>query len=150
MLIDPRHQRFIDDFCDAWLNLRDIELTSPDQQLYPEFDRFLQDSMLRETRGFVTALIADNLPVRYIVESDFAILNNRLAEHYSLPGVAGPQMRSRSARGGQPAGRLIESSQRAQGIRQRYQHIARGAWRVGHGSHFGKNAASTTRGCLRY
>ena len=93
MLIDPRHQRFIDDFCDAWLNLRDIELTSPDQQLYPEFDSFLQDSMLRETRGFVAALIADNLPVRHIVHSDFAILNNRLAEHYSLPGVEGPQMR---------------------------------------------------------
>ncbi len=42
LLKDPRSDRFVADFTDAWLNLRDIEFTNPDNSLYPEFDSFLQ------------------------------------------------------------------------------------------------------------
>lgn len=45
-------ERFITDFTDGWLNLREIAFTTPDRQLYPEYDELLLDSMLRETRGF--------------------------------------------------------------------------------------------------
>ena len=105
LLDDPRSQRFVIDFTDAWLNLRDIEFTSPDNNLYPEFDRFLQYSMLEETRQFFKTLIQDNASVRHLVKSDFAILNNRLAELYQIDGIAGPELRrvslkSDSVRGG--------------------------------------------------
>ncbi|MEM9826563.1 MAG: DUF1592 domain-containing protein [Planctomycetota bacterium] len=93
LLDDPRNERFVIDFCDAWLNLRDIEFTSPDQQLFPEYDEFLQYSMLGETRAFVTHLIDRNLPVTNVVRSDFAMLNERLANHYGINGVRGPQLR---------------------------------------------------------
>ena len=93
LLADPRHDRFVADFCDAWLNLRDIEFTSPDRQLFPEYDQYLQDSMLKETRGFVDLLIDKNLPVTNLVKSDFALLNDRLAEHYGIDGVSGPRLR---------------------------------------------------------
>ncbi len=93
LLADARHHRFVNDFTDAWLNLRDIEFTSPDQKLFPEYDAFLQFSMLSETRLFFDELLSKNLPVRNIVKSDFAILNNRLAQHYEIEGVDGPQFR---------------------------------------------------------
>lgn len=85
-------ERFITDFTDGWLNLREIEFTTPDRQLYPEYDGLLLDSMLRETRGFITELIQSNLGVANIIHSDFAMLNKRLARHYGIPGVDGLAM----------------------------------------------------------
>jgi hypothetical protein len=87
LLRDRRRRRFIVDFADSWLNLRDIEFTSPDRSLYPEFDQFLQDSIVEQTRRFLEVLIDDNLPVRNLVVSDFTMLNNRLALHYEIDGV---------------------------------------------------------------
>lgn len=98
-LIDgPHHSRFVDDFTDAWLNLRDIEDTAPDQKLFPEYDAFLQESAILETRAFFRELIAGDLPVRNVVKSDFAMLNNRLAKHYriglgEIESVDGPEIR---------------------------------------------------------
>jgi hypothetical protein len=93
LLADKRHHRFVDDFTDAWLNLRDIEFTSPDNNLFPEYDAFLKYSMLLESRRFFDELLAKNLPVRNIVKSDFAMLNNRLAQHYEIEDVQGPEIR---------------------------------------------------------
>lgn len=93
LLGDPRRERFLIDFTDAWLNLREIDFTVPDRRLFPEFDPFLQWSMLEETRAFFRRLIDDNLGVENLVRSDVAMLNSRLAEHYGIPDVEGPQVR---------------------------------------------------------
>ena len=93
LLNDARFDRFIQDFCDAWLDLRDLEATFPDSRLFPEFDEYLRHSLPLETRGFVHELIRSNLPITNLVNSDFAMLNERLAEHYDLPFVDGPAIR---------------------------------------------------------
>lgn len=93
LLKHPHAERFITDFTDAWLNLREIEFTNPDAVLFPEFDRFLQFSMVDETRSFFRRLLDDNLGVKNFVKSDFAMLNNRLAEHYGIADVSGPEIR---------------------------------------------------------
>lgn len=93
LLNGDRRDRFLTDFTDNWLNLREIEFTSPDRDLFPEFDRFLQYSMLKETRHFLAELIDKNESVRNVARSDFAMLNNRLAQHYEIDGVAGPEIR---------------------------------------------------------
>ncbi|MBL9126287.1 MAG: DUF1592 domain-containing protein [Verrucomicrobiales bacterium] len=97
--------RFVEDFCDGWLNLRDIEFTTPDKLLYPEFDDFLLFSMPRETRAFVGELFRANLGIAELIRSEFAMLNSRLATHYGLVGVEGPEIRKvtlppKSRRGG--------------------------------------------------
>ncbi|MFG0267401.1 MAG: DUF1592 domain-containing protein [Rhodopirellula sp. JB055] len=93
-LVDaPRFERFVVDFTDAWLNLRDIDQTSPDQKLFPEYDTYLRDSMLEETRQFFATLIRENLPVTDLVKSDFAMLNRRLASHYGIDGVDHAEIR---------------------------------------------------------
>jgi hypothetical protein len=93
LLRGPGLDRFIADFTDGWLNLREIDFTTPDKQLYPEFDELLQDSMLRETRSFLRELIAANLGAASLIASDFGMLNARLARHYGIPGVSGLAMR---------------------------------------------------------
>ncbi|MCM8536950.1 MAG: DUF1592 domain-containing protein [Lentisphaeraceae bacterium] len=89
----PQFNRFINDFTDAWLNLRDMDFTEPDKTLYPEYAAFLRYSMPKETQLFFKELITSNLSVSNIVKSDFAILNNRLAELYEIPNVSGTHFR---------------------------------------------------------
>jgi len=89
LLKDPRAERFVEDFTDSWLDLRSIEFTNPDDKLFPEFDAYLQWSMLKETRGFFRHLMEKDLSVANLIDSDFAIINNRLAEHYGIPAVLG-------------------------------------------------------------
>lgn len=89
LLKSPNFGRFITDFTDGWLNLREIDFTTPDKQLYPEYDALLLDSMLRETRSFITELISENLSTSHLIDSPFAMLNARLAQHYGIPGVTG-------------------------------------------------------------
>jgi hypothetical protein len=93
LLNAPQSARFIADFLDQWLSLANIDATDPDAALYPEFSLYLKESMLGECRGFFRELIEKNLPARNIVKSDFAVLNQRLAEHYGIPGVTGTDFR---------------------------------------------------------
>lgn len=95
LLGDPKSQRFVQAFLDYWLDLRKLNNTSPDAQLYPEsyLDDFLVESAGDETRAFFTELIRKNLPARNVVSSDFAMLNERLAALYGIPGVEGAAIR---------------------------------------------------------
>jgi hypothetical protein len=93
MLRDPRAERFLVDFTDQWLDLKDIDETTPDKKLYPEFRMILRDSMLAEPRAFFRELLEKDLSATNVVHSDFAMLNQRLADHYGIPGVVGSAFR---------------------------------------------------------
>ena len=89
MLNDPRAARFTSNFVGQWLDLREIDFTSPDAMLYPEFDELLKVSMVKETELFFDELLKHDLSVLNFVDSDFAILNERLARLYGIPDVIG-------------------------------------------------------------
>ena len=93
LLSDRRAQRFVRDFTDQWLSLRNIDATSPDKQLYPEYDDALKAAMLEETRGFFAEVLAKNLSATHFLDSDWTMLNNRLARHYGIAGVEGVAFR---------------------------------------------------------
>ncbi|HEX4148775.1 MAG TPA: DUF1592 domain-containing protein, partial [Pirellulales bacterium] len=93
MLGDAKSQRLVDDFVGQWLGLRDIDDTTPDKKLYPEFSVYLRDSMLGETRAFFRELLDHDQSVLEFVDSDFAMLNQRMAEHYGIAGVEGTRFR---------------------------------------------------------
>lgn len=87
MLDAPRSDRFVENFLGQWLDLRQLNFTSPDSALYPEHDPVLQWSLAEETHRFFRELLRNDLSVANIIDSDFAILNSRLAEHYRIDGV---------------------------------------------------------------
>src|SRR5204862_6710788 len=93
LLADPRSRRFVEDFLGQWLKLRLIAANDPDNKLYPEFNKYLQDSMVAETHAYFRELLDKNLPADYLVKSDFAMLNGRLAAHYDIAGVSGSPVR---------------------------------------------------------
>jgi len=88
MLDDPKATAFVESFSDTWLNLKEIDFTTPDSKLYPEFDHILKHSMLGETHAFLSELIRHDLSVTNIIDSDFVMLNERLAEHYGIKGAS--------------------------------------------------------------
>jgi hypothetical protein len=95
LLKDPKSRRFVDAFTDYWLDMRKLDDTSPSTTLYNDYelDDPLKLAALEETRLFVEELLRADLPARNIVDSDFTFLNERLAEHYGVPGVRGAKMR---------------------------------------------------------
>ncbi len=93
LLDGPGRDRFVGDFADAWLDLRELDFTAPDDRLFPEFDGYLRWSMPRETLAFLDKLFVDDRPVRDLVAPDYAMINARLAELYEIPGVDGPAIR---------------------------------------------------------
>lgn len=93
LLADPRSERFIEAFADQWLELRRLDETTPDPQLYPEYRFLLHEGMAGETRAFLRELIREDLPVTALLEPGFAMLTQRLAEHYGIEGVSGVEVR---------------------------------------------------------
>jgi hypothetical protein len=107
LLDDEKAQRFIDNFLDQWLELEDIDATTPDEKLYPEYDDILRQAMIEETRRFFSELIWDDRGVRELIDSDFTFLNRRLAEHYGIPGIDGLVYRKVSLPEDSPRGGLL-------------------------------------------
>ena len=95
LIAAPEFERFAENFTDYWLNLRHILREEPDVRLFPEyrFDNYLIESMERETRRFFVAMIRDNLPASVLIDTDFAYVNDRLAQHYGLPPLNGSWLR---------------------------------------------------------
>ena len=93
LLKHPKARAFTENFTGQWLSLRDIAATTPDKALYPEWEELLQWSAVRETHLFFEELLKQNLSVKNFVDSDFAMLNGRLAQHYGIPGVHGVAFR---------------------------------------------------------
>jgi hypothetical protein len=95
LLAHPKSRQFVNAFLDYWLDLRNIQSTTPDSGLYNDYylDDLLTESALDETQLFFAELLREDLPARTLISSDFAMLNERLAEHYGIPGVDGVKMR---------------------------------------------------------
>jgi hypothetical protein len=84
LLASPRSQQFVTSFVGQWLDVAQIDATAPDAKLYPEYDDILRDSMVTETEKFIAEMLTHDLPMANIIDSDFAMLDLRLADHYDL------------------------------------------------------------------
>jgi hypothetical protein len=93
IISSPKVGRFLEDFTKQWLGLKSITKVSPDYRLYPEYDGFLSDSLMKESIGFINYLFREDKPLDSLIDSDFIYINNRLAILYGIPGVIGPEFR---------------------------------------------------------
>jgi hypothetical protein len=93
MLDAPRVHRFTENFTGQWLDLRKIDFTIPDPQLYSDFDYLLLWAMPRETQLFFEEVLKNDLSLLNFVDSGWTILNERLAQLYGIPGVSGNDFR---------------------------------------------------------
>ncbi|MCE9526498.1 MAG: DUF1592 domain-containing protein, partial [Planctomycetales bacterium] len=107
MLNDPKADRFVKNFTGQWLKLREIDFTEPDARQYPEFDEMLRYSILEETHRFFREVLKHDQPLLDFVDSDWTILNERLARHYGIGGVTGQQFRRVTLPAGSPRGGVL-------------------------------------------
>lgn len=91
MLSDHKSDALVQNFVTQWLNLRLLESLMPDPQVFPGFDEPLKVAMRRETELFATAIVREDRSVLEFLTGRFSFVNQRLAEHYGIPGVQGPE-----------------------------------------------------------
>jgi hypothetical protein len=128
----PKSSRFVNAFLDYWLDLRKMAGAAPDPILYGDYylDDLLTESALEETQAFLSELIRSDLPSSSIVDSDFVMVNERLAKHYGLPPFEGVAIRRVHLPSGSPRGGIMTQASvlkvTANGITT--SPVLRGAW----------------------
>ena len=123
LLDDPRSDRFMQDFLGQWLRLYEVNATTPDEHLYPEFDDVLNQAIVQETQLFFAELVKENLGVSNLIDSDFTFVNRRLAQHYGIPNVVGQTFRKVSLAQRQSPRRCVDPCQYFEGHRQWHGHV---------------------------
>jgi hypothetical protein len=93
LLADDRAEGLATRFAAQWLRLQDLEKVHPDALNYPYYDNTLAEAMKRETELFFLHLVRENRPVLELLTADYTFVNERLARHYGISGVAGPEFR---------------------------------------------------------
>jgi hypothetical protein len=93
MLKDPKAAALGDRFAAMWLRLQDIDKVKPDPNFYPNFDDNLADMMREETIMFFNTLIREDRSLMEFYTADYSFMNERLARHYGISGVAGNNFR---------------------------------------------------------
>jgi mono/diheme cytochrome c family protein len=130
MLADPRAANFARSFPYQWLQLRRVGMFPPDKVLYPDYDESLEQSMIAEPVEFFGQVLSHNDSLREFLDSDWTMLNERLASHYGIAGVVGDEMRRVTLKPGDHRGGLLTQaailSLTSDGTRHRPVH--RGVW----------------------
>ncbi len=93
MMRDRHTQELVKNFGGQWLQTRRLEGLNFDQKVYRNFDQALRDSMDRETSLFFATLLVEDRSILEFLDSDFTFLNERLAKHYGIEGIAGDHFR---------------------------------------------------------
>jgi len=93
MLADPRSEALSTRFAAQWLRLQDVEKVRPDHHFYSYWDTTLSQALVRETELFVDSLIREDRPVTDLLTADHTFVNERLAKHYGIPNILGPEFR---------------------------------------------------------
>jgi hypothetical protein len=93
MLADPKSEAFVKSFAGQWLQTRNLDVMQPDDGIFPEFDYHLREAMRTETLLFFNAMLREDHSVLDFLDGRFTFLNERLARHYGVEGVSGPEFR---------------------------------------------------------
>jgi len=94
MMADPKASSLVTSFAMKWLNLADLDAVKPDPMLFPEFTEQLRRDFSREAEYFLSSVLLEDRSVVDLLTADHTFLNERLARHYGIPGIYGPQFRS--------------------------------------------------------
>ena len=89
LINDPRSQEFVEQFSDQWLDLGGMNRIAVNPEYYPAFRNELKPHMRRETQAFFDEVLRSNTSALAFLDSDFAMLNQPMAEHYGLEGPRG-------------------------------------------------------------
>ncbi|GEP45333.1 DUF1592 domain-containing protein [Brevifollis gellanilyticus] len=99
-----------EDFAGQWLQLRDMDIVSPDSKRFPEWKGGLGYSMKRESQAFFDHILRENRPVIDFLNADYTFLDSKLANYYGIGGVKGDKFQKVSLQGTPRGGILTQGS----------------------------------------
>ena len=128
MLADPRAAA-LHNFFGQWLWIRNVATIRPDRYQYPDFDENLRAAFIRETELFLESQLRQDRPVTELITANYTFVNERLAQHYGIPDVAGTHFRRVTLSGDRRAGLLGQGSVlTATSYANRTSPVVRGKW----------------------
>lgn len=107
MLKDPRSDAFISSFAHQWLHMERLDFFQFDFRQFPEFDDSVKAAARQEVYETVRAIINEQRPLRELLQSDHVVVNNLLADYYSLKEVQGSEFQKVSLPADSPRGGLL-------------------------------------------
>jgi hypothetical protein len=110
MLADSRSAALADNFAGQWLETRNLDSVKPDPQKFPDWGPELRDAMKTETRMFFESMLRQDRPLSEFLDARYTFLNERLAKHYGIAGVSGPDFRRVDLSTNQRGGILSQAS----------------------------------------
>jgi hypothetical protein len=93
MLADPRASAFATNFAGQWLETRNLDVVKPDPDTFKEWSPELRDAMKLETTMFFEYVLRENRSIGDFLNANYTFLNERLASHYGIAGITGPEFR---------------------------------------------------------
>jgi len=93
MLKDPRAESLVRNFAIKSLDLDKIDQVVPDPNLFPSFSSALRRDMSAEVESFLHSVLLEDRNISDLLTADHTFLNDRLARHYGITSVFGPQFR---------------------------------------------------------
>jgi len=110
MLKDDKASALAVAFGGQWLQFRALESVAPDRDRYPDFDNNLRLSMRHETELFFENVVREDRSILDFIDGKYSFLNDRLARHYGVPGITGPEFRRVDLAGTHRSGVLTQGS----------------------------------------
>jgi mono/diheme cytochrome c family protein len=92
MLADAKSAEFVRNFAGQWLSVRDYGSIKPAAE-YRDYDPALEEAARREPFAFFAEVLAHDLPITNFLDSNFLVVNERLARHYGIDDVQGAEFR---------------------------------------------------------
>jgi len=93
MLADPRASALTKNFAGQWLYLRNLPATAPEQTKFPDWDDNLRQAFRTEAEMFFDSIVREDRNVVDLLTADYTFVNERLAQHYGMKNIYGPQFR---------------------------------------------------------
>lgn len=84
MIADPKFSRFLNEFAAQWLSLDKFQVLEPDRTRFPKLTRETRTQLRQEPVEFLRYLIRENLPAANLMQSDFILANETVADYYDL------------------------------------------------------------------
>ncbi len=94
MLSDDRSDALVNNFTGQWLQLRNLEAkVVPDLLMFQDFDDNVRKAFRTETQMFFGYILRQDRSTLDLLSADYTFADERLAKHYGIKGVYGPQFR---------------------------------------------------------
>ena len=93
MLDDEKAEALVTGFAAQWLRTSEFRNFTPNEYVYKEYDERLGEAMVEEPLAFFREVLKNDLDVASFVDSDWTMVNERLAQHYGVKGIKGEAFR---------------------------------------------------------